>query len=362
MSRGEASRKHLSQGTACWATAVSQEEVNEGVSAVPTSRFTKPTTMIKISIVIPAFNAERCLRETLESALNQTHPAHEIIVVDDGSTDRTEEIARSYGNRIRHIKQQNQGIAGARNTAVREATGDWIAFLDHDDLMLPTKLEKQLAIIEANPDLVVVYSAFTYLYADGTTKLIPAFPSKSLWPTLRYRSPILPSTSIIRRSALKDVGGFVQLCGIDDWNMWFRLIRRYSPSAFKEHPEGLTMYRWWDNNASRNFMPIAEAVLDMLDTLLLQDLKGFKRAIWRRRIEARVYYSLSHGLREIHNERYWEFAIESFLKWPFCGKMIPPYRYVVFANMLWKRLRHFSFNLRYWWPVRRCREDLTVPS
>jgi glycosyltransferase involved in cell wall biosynthesis len=318
--------------------------------------------MIKISIAIPAYNAERCLRETLESALNQTHPAHEIIVVDDGSTDRTEEIALSFANRIRYIKQPNQGIAGARNTAVREATGDWIAFLDHDDLMLPTKLEKQLAIIEANPDLVVVYSAFTYLYADGTTKHIPAFPSKKLWPALRYRTPILPSTSIIRRSAFQEIGGFIKLYCIDDWNLWFRLIRRYSSSAFKEHPEGLTMYRWWDNNESKNFMPMADAVLGMLDTLLVDDLTGFKKAIWKRRIEARIYFGLAVKLREIHNERYWEFAIESLLKWPFFGTMISPHRYTVFANMLWKRLQHFSFNFRYWWPVRRCREDLSLPS
>jgi glycosyltransferase involved in cell wall biosynthesis len=312
--------------------------------------------MTKISIAIPAYNSERCLGETLESALNQTHPAHEVIVVDDGSTDRTEEIARSFGNRIRYIKQQNQGIAGARNAAVREATGDWIAFLDHDDLMLPTKLEKQLAIIEANPDLIVVYSAFTYLYADGTTTHIPVFPSRKLWPALRYRTPILPSTAIIRRTAIQEIGGFIQLYCIDDWNLWFRLIRRYSPSAFKEHPEGLTMYRWWDNNESKNFMPMAAAVLAMSDTLLLEDLSGLKRAIWKRRIEARIYYNLAVRLREIHNERYWEFAIESLLKWPFFATMITPHRYIVFANMLWKRLRNFSFRFRYWWPVRRCRE------
>jgi glycosyltransferase involved in cell wall biosynthesis len=318
--------------------------------------------MTKISIAIPAYNSEFCLRETLESALNQTHPAHEILVVDDGSTDRTEEVARSFGDRIRYIKQQNQGIAGARNTAIKEATGDWIAFLDHDDLILPTKLEKQLAIIEANPDLVVVYSAFTYLYTDGTTKLIPAFPSAKLWPALRYRTPILPSTSIIRRSALQEIGGFVQLYCVDDWNMWFRLIRRYSASAFKVHPEGLTMYRWWRNNISGNFMPVAEAVLGLLDTVLLQDLKGFKKAIWKRRIEARIYYSLAVSLREIQNERYWEFAIESLLKWPFCGTMITPHRYVVLAHMLATRIRSFSFSFRYWWPVRRCREDLTLSS
>lgn len=312
--------------------------------------------MTKISVAISAYNAERSLRETLESALNQTLPAHEIIVVDDGSTDRTEEIARSFGDRIRYIKQENQGIAGARNTAVREATGEWIAFLDHDDLMVPTKLEKQLAIIEANPGLVVVYSAYTYLYADGTTKYIPAFPSKELWPALRYRTPILPSTSIIRRSAFHEIGGFIQIYCIDDWNLWFRLIRRYSASAFQEHPESLTLYRWWEGNLSKNFMPMAEAVLGMSDTLLLDGLTGLNRAIWKRRMEARIYYGLAVKLREIHDERYWEFAIESLLRWPFFGTMISPHRYVVFANMVWKRLQHFSFSFRYWWPVRRCRE------
>jgi glycosyltransferase involved in cell wall biosynthesis len=316
--------------------------------------------MTTISLAISAYNSEACLRETIESALAQTHPAHEIIVVDDGSRDGTEEIASSFGDRIRYIKQQNQGIAGARNTAIREATGDWIALLDHDDLIVPDKLEKQLAVIEANPNLVVVYSAFSYMYADGTTQLVPAFPARNLWPALRYRTPILPSTAIIRRSALQEIGGFRKSYCIDDWNLWFRLVRRYSPSAFQEVPQSLTMYRWWENNISKNFMPKTEGVLEMLDTLLLEDLTGFQRELWKRRIEARVYYGLALGLREIHDERYWEFAIESFLKWPFCGAIIPPYRYVVFAHMLWTKMRGFRFSFRYWWPVRRCRENLTL--
>jgi glycosyltransferase involved in cell wall biosynthesis len=318
--------------------------------------------MTTISIAISAYNAEACLRETIDSALAQTHPAHEIIVVDDGSEDGTEEIARSFGDRIRYIKQQNQGIAGARNTAIREATGDWIALLDHDDLILPDKLEKQLAVIEANPNLVVVYSAFSYMYTDGTTQLVPAFPARNLWPALRYRTPILPSTAIIRRSALQEIGGFRKSYCIDDWNLWFRLVRRYSSSAFQEVPLSLTMYRWWENNASKKFMPMAEAVLEMMDTLLLEGLTGFQRSLWKRRIEARVYYGLAVSLREIHDERYWEFAIESFLKWPFWGAMIPAYRYVVFAHMLWTRLRSGRLSLRYWWPVRKCRQDLSLST
>jgi glycosyltransferase involved in cell wall biosynthesis len=316
---------------------------------------------LKVTIAIPAYNAEACLRETLESALAQTLPAHEILVIDDGSKDRTEEVARSFGDRIRYIKQQNQGIAGARNAAVQNATGDWIAFLDHDDLILPDKLERQVAVLEANPGLVVVYSAFTYLYSDGSTKLIPAFPAKDLWPALRYRTPILPSTSIIRKSALEEIGGFQKVYCVDDWNLWFRLIRRYSASAFQEVPESLTMYRWWEGNESKNFMRMAEAVLGLLDTLLLEDLRGIKKVIWRRKIEARIYYGLAMNLRDIHNPRDWEFAIESFLRWPFFGEAVTSHRYVVLAHMLWSRVRAPRFDLRYWWPVRRCREGLGVP-
>jgi glycosyltransferase involved in cell wall biosynthesis len=318
--------------------------------------------MTKISIAIPAYNAEASLRETLESALAQTRAAHEIIVVDDGSKDRTEEIARSYGDRIRYIRQENQGIAGARNTAIREATGDWVAFLDHDDLILPQKLEKQVAVIEANPNLVVVYSAFTYLYLDGTTKQVDAFPAKDLWPALRYRTPILPSTSIVRRSALLEIGGFEKVYCVDDWNLWFRLVRRYSVSAFQEVPESLTTYRWWENNESKNFMPMAKAVMELMDNLLLEDLTGFKKWIWRRRIEGRIYNGLASNLRDIQNDRAWEFAIESFLKWPFCGAIIPSHRYRVLAHMLWTRVRNFQFNFRYWWPRRRCRENMTLSA
>jgi glycosyltransferase involved in cell wall biosynthesis len=184
---------------------------------------------IKIRIVIPAYNSELCLRETLDSVLAQTAPAHEIIVVDDGSKDKTAEIALSYGERIRYIKQANKGIAGARNTGIENATGNWIAFLDHDDLMLPTKLERQTAVAASNHELVAVYSTFTYLYSDGSTKPVPVFPAKDLWPALRYRSPILPSTVMIRRTALIEIGGFRKFYTTDDWDLWFRLVRRYSP-------------------------------------------------------------------------------------------------------------------------------------
>ena len=311
-----------------------------------------------VSVVIPAYNAEKCLGETLVSVLSQTRMAEEIIVIDDGSKDGTEAIARSFGDHIRYIRQENQGIAGARNTGIREARGEWIAFLDHDDLMLPGKLQRQMAEAEANPELAVIYSSFDFLYSDGSRKNVPVFPARDLWPAIRYRTPILPSTAIVRRSALVEIGGLRHVPYADDWDMWFRLVRRYTPRAFREIRDSLTVYRWWENNTSKEFMGLTRSVLELSDALLLDDLVGVRRAIWKRRIEARMFYKMAINLREAKSDRYWEYAIESFLKWPLFGKMLEPYRYVVFAHMFWTRARHFRFNFRYWWPVRRCREDL----
>jgi len=164
--------------------------------------------MTRISIVIPCFNSAHCLRETLEHALAQTAPAHEILIVDDGSTDDTPELVRSFGDRVRYLRQQNRGPAAARNHAIEQATGDWIAFLDHDDLFLPEKLARQGAIAEAHPELVAIYSGFTYLYPDGSRADAAAFPARDLWPALRYRTPILPSSAMVRRSALRQTASW----------------------------------------------------------------------------------------------------------------------------------------------------------
>jgi glycosyltransferase involved in cell wall biosynthesis len=313
--------------------------------------------MTKISIAIPAYNAELYLRQALDSVLAQTCKAHEIIVVNDGSSDRTEEIALSYGRDIRYIKQDNQGLAGARNTAILAASGDWVAFFDSDDIMMPDKLCRQIAAIEANPRLIFVYSAFAYLYPDGKTEEIAAFPAKDLWPVLRYRSPILPSTSVIRRSALLEVGGFRSVT-TEDWDLWIRLVRRYTPKAFQEVPQSLILYRQVDNSLSKKVMNMAIGNMHMLDNVTLEDLSGLTKNMWRRKIEAKIYYNLSIALRDKLDERYWAFAIESMLRWPFFGKVVSLYRYVVIANMLYKKILNFQLSFRYWWPVRRCREEL----
>ncbi|WP_183810024.1 glycosyltransferase family 2 protein [Tunturibacter empetritectus] len=315
------------------------------------------TKMTKITVAIPAYNAEPYLQEAIDSVLAQTCKPHEIIVVNDGSHDRTEEIALSYGSSIRYIKQENQGLSGARNTAIREASGDWIAFFDSDDVMLPEKLERQVKAIEDNPNLVLVYSAFTYLYENGSTYEMAAFPARQLWPALRYRTPILPSTSVIRRSALLDVGCF-NAVPAEDWDLWLRLVRRYSSQVFQEVPESLILYRQVENSLSKRILNIASGSMEMLDETLVRDLSGIRKIVWKRRIEAKILFNVSVAMRENQNERYWAYAVESLLQWPFFGVIVPFDRYVIIANMVYKKLTSRRWDLGYWWPIRRCREEL----
>jgi glycosyltransferase involved in cell wall biosynthesis len=129
-----------------------------------------------VSVVIPVFNAEKYLRQAISSALDQTLPPHEIIIVDDGSTDSSREIASSFGPAVICLSQQHQGPSAARNLATARSSGDWIAFLDADDYWLPDKLARQAAVIEADPNVELVYTGRTELLPDGTTRDVPAMP------------------------------------------------------------------------------------------------------------------------------------------------------------------------------------------
>jgi glycosyltransferase involved in cell wall biosynthesis len=114
--------------------------------------------LISITAAIPAYNAEKYLRSAIESVMNQSLPCSECLVIDDGSTDGTYELASSFEG-VRCLRQDNVGNAGARNRAIDEASSDLIAFLDADDVWLPNKLEKQISLFVENPELAMVYSS-----------------------------------------------------------------------------------------------------------------------------------------------------------------------------------------------------------
>src|SRR5207247_11352011 len=114
-----------------------------------------------VTVIIGAYNAERYLAEAIDSVLVQTHSNHELIVVDDGSTDSTAEVAEGYGPQVRCIRQENGGMAASRNRAIPEARGSYFSFLDADDRFPPDKLRRQLAVFDADPELDIVYGHVT---------------------------------------------------------------------------------------------------------------------------------------------------------------------------------------------------------
>lgn len=175
------------------------------------------------SIVVPAYNSEKTLAETLNSLLRQTFRDFEIVVVDDGSTDRTAAVARSFDDpRVRLVQQRNRGLAGAHNTGIHESRGQYIGFCDADDLWLPEKLELHIHHLEANPSVGISFSGSRMI--DGAGRPIGV----NMTPRLRditaayvfKRNPIgNGSTPVIRREAL-DALAYRPL-GEQDRDWWF---------------------------------------------------------------------------------------------------------------------------------------------
>ncbi len=182
-----------------------------------------------VSVIIPTFNGARFLAQTIESALAQTYPNLEVLVVDDGSTDETPAVAASYGPRVRYVHQANAGTAAARNRGILEARGEFIALLDHDDLWEPRKLERQLPVFATDPLIGVVFARIEFFRTETGEVTAQYFPGPELGPHDLLAHRVLPiQTVVFRRSALDAVGPFdVCLRGTDDWDLGIRLSARF---------------------------------------------------------------------------------------------------------------------------------------
>ncbi|MGG6293240.1 glycosyltransferase family 2 protein [Leptolyngbya sp. AN02str] len=210
--------------------------------------------MPKVSVIIPAYNAMAYLPETVESVLHQTLQDFEILIVNDGSRDRIEEWATTLTDpRIKLITQANAGVSVARNTGIAAAQGDYIAFLDADDLWEPTKLEKQAKRLDEQPEVGLVYT-WTLLVTDKgePTEVMVAFDIEGdVWEKLLVQDMMSNcSSAMVRRSCFDEVGVFdpsFSYCA--DRDMWTRIASRYHFAAVKEP---LTLYRRHPSSMSKN--------------------------------------------------------------------------------------------------------------
>lgn len=188
-----------------------------------------------VSVVIPAFNRAHTLQRSIDSVLNQTYRCVEVIIVDDGSTDGTQEVLRSYGGKIRWLFQRNSGPSSARNSGIREAKGEYVAFLDSDDAWAPTKIERQIGLLRrCSSDVVccLCNTLFTGQAYSGKTafEIAMIFPSReeSIWinttEVLITRFVLFNQAAVVKRDVLRSLGGFDEkLRLMEDYDLALRL-------------------------------------------------------------------------------------------------------------------------------------------
>ena len=195
-----------------------------------------------VSVVIPTYNRARLVVGAIDSALGQLYPSIEVIVVDDGSSDDTEQVlGAAFGDGIRYIRQENQGVSAARNRGLSEASGQLIAFLDSDDAWLPQKTSVQVAYLERRPDFGMVVCDYFMIDADGTVESLERRRQQygpDGWVLGRIsKAPMLvPSTALLRRSVYEEIGGFdTSLRTAEDIDFLLRVAARY-PIGVVEKP------------------------------------------------------------------------------------------------------------------------------
>lgn len=200
---------------------------------------------MKVSVIIPSYNRGDLLGDAIESVLAQSLPPHEVIVIDDGSSDDTEGAIARYADRIRFIRQPNAGVGAARNRGVCEASGQWVAFLDSDDCWLPHFIADCAAAARADPAAAVVYT--TALRWSGQRPLPgglvgEAAGSRPLERLLRLRTLCTSSSVVIDRALLLRVGAFDEdreLGPSADWDCWTRLALAGARFAYSSRPAAL---------------------------------------------------------------------------------------------------------------------------
>lgn len=227
--------------------------------------------MIKVCVIIPVYNAMAYLPAALASVLEQTFTDFEVLIINDGSSDNIQKWAKSITDRrVKLISQANQGVSVARNTGISKAQGEYIAFLDADDIWEPTKLAKQVEFLDAHPAVGLVSTWVKLVNEQGKflseTKL--SFKPENIWHQMIEQCLIAcGSVPMVRRSCFETVGLFdPSLKFGEDWEMWTRIAARYDFGLLEEC---LVSYRQHDNNISKNFQEMTPDFQKLIEKMFV---------------------------------------------------------------------------------------------
>jgi glycosyltransferase involved in cell wall biosynthesis len=251
---------------------------------------------MRFSVVIPTYNCASYLRNAIDSVLVQTRPSHEIIVIDDGSTDETSSLLARYGDRVCVIRQDNAGACVARDVGLERSSGDWVAFLDADDVWYPEKLAAQALEIDRNPGLLFSFCWYTH-FGDHTGEVpLPENPFTGSEKKVLLMPPtvILPSTAVVRRDAMARFPSWAR-AGEGDDCIYFNELNQEGLGSFlpevlvsyRQHPGSATrkpsthvqgwknLYRWAESKTES----LAETLVRALNEVLLRTINN---ARWNR--------------------------------------------------------------------------------
>ncbi|HWQ34197.1 MAG TPA: glycosyltransferase [Blastocatellia bacterium] len=216
-----------------------------------------------ISIIIPCYNQAQYLSEAIESSLRQDYPKVEVIVVNDGSTDNTAEVAARYPA-VRCITQSNQGLSAARNAGLNDSRGSFLVFLDADDRLLPHALSTGYRMLQAHPDCAFVYGNYLCMAADGSPLPPPIFRTESdVYAGLLKRNFIsMHATVMYQRAVFEAVGSFDPRCrAAEDYEMYLRIVRQF-PICY--HPEPVAEYRHHPESMTKRPALMLSATMEVL--------------------------------------------------------------------------------------------------
>jgi glycosyltransferase involved in cell wall biosynthesis len=249
----------------------------------------------RVSVVIAAYNAEAFLADCLSSVLAQSHCPAEVIVVDDGSKDGTGNVARSFGDRVTYLCQQNAGPAAARNRGILAARNEWIAFIDSDDMWKPWRLERELKLArKTGADVVCADAEFlsyetgaSWLTSIGLKQKLEVIAEDGILPDpasllLKFGCFVTTSTLLVRRPCLLDAGLFDETFRVgEDFELFFRLALQY---RFAIELSPLAVRRIHDENISRDrhrWVTDAIRIREKIESYLLGPEQEWMRAMLR---------------------------------------------------------------------------------
>jgi len=252
-----------------------------------------------VSVIMPAYNSGQLIRRSIQSVIGQTYKRWELIVINDGSKDNTAEIVSEMAAvdpRIKLITQKNGGIGRSRNSGYNHASGEWLAYLDHDDLWTPDKLEKQMHVAGQNPSYDVLFCGGWFFYIDDLTNLVDyktiygEFSAERMFLRQLEENYIPTLAVVVKKSILEKIGPWDEskaIQGCDDYDYWFRMAQ--VNATFYGLNDKLFYYRKHGSNYSNDVSKMLTAEAHVL-------LKDYDRAILNDGAKTRLYKKKLHSI------------------------------------------------------------------